>query len=220
MTWKKWHFFLLIITYCTCCFSKNRENPSLKQHQSQVSEDLAHVVWDIMETYEGEYNFQEVLLTLKKLNTGRIESKPLKDCYPSLITSLANKATEKELLNLQAAESYLCKIANRKDIQELVKDKLYYKILTDGVGKEIKNIKNAPLISFREKTLNGKILSENTSGIRILSSEMIPGLRQALEGMKVGEKREVFIHPNLAYREFPKPEPYSLIVIEVSLLSL
>lgn len=214
MTWKKWSFFLLTITYCTCCYSKNSKN------QSQVSEDLAHVVWDIMTTYEGEYNFQEVLLILKKLDAGRIESKPLKDCYASLITSLANKATEKELLNLQTAESHLCKIANRNDIHELVKDKLYYKIITAGVGEEIKNIKNAPLISFREKTLNGEILSENTSGIRILPSEMIPGLRQALEGMKVGEKREVFIHPNLAYREFPKPEPYSLIVIEVSLLSL
>lgn len=220
MTWKKWSFFLLTITYCTCCFSKNRENLSLKQHQSQVSEDLAHVVWDIMETYEGEYNFQEVLLTLKKLNAGQVKSKPLKDCYTSLITSLAKKATEKEMLNLQAAESYLCQIANREDIHEIVKDRLYYKIITAGVGEENKNIKNAPLISFREKTLSGKILSENTSGIRISLSEMIPGLRQALEGMKVGEKRELFIHPNLAYREFPKPEPYSLIVIEVSLISL
>lgn len=38
--------------------------------------------------------------------------------------------------------------------------------------------------------------------------------------MRVGEKREIFIHPDLAYREFPKPEPYSLIIIEVSLVSL
>ena len=218
MTWKKWHF-LLLITTCTCCYSKNSKNPS-KQHQSQVSEDLAHVVWDIMATYEGEYNFREVLLILKKLNAGRVKSKPLEDCYASLITSLANKATEKEILNLQTAESYLCEIANRNDIHEIVKGKLYYKTITTGLGEAIKSIENAPLISFREKTLNGEILSENTSGIRILPSEMIPGLRQALEGMKVGEKREVFIHPNLAYREFPKPEPYSLIVIEVALLSL
>jgi len=30
----------------------------------------------------------------------------------------------------------------------------------------------------------------------------------------VGEKREIFLHPDLAYGEFPKPEPNSLIVCD------
>ncbi|QZA59279.1 FKBP-type peptidyl-prolyl cis-trans isomerase [Candidatus Rhabdochlamydia porcellionis] len=220
MTWTKYLFFLLIITCCTYCHAKNSKNQPLKQQQSQVSEDLAHVIWNIMTTYEGEYNFRELMLNLKRLNTGKIQVKPLKGCYDSLITSLKNKVKEKEILNLQAAESYLCKISNRDDIYEIVKDKLYYKTVTTGAGEELKNTNNTPLISFRERDLNGEILSENISGIRISLSEMIPGLRKALEGMKVGEKREVFIHPDLAYREFPKPEPYSLIIIEVSLISL
>ena len=219
MTWTKYLFFLSAITCCSFCYAKNSKNQPLKQQQSQVSEDLAYVIWNIMTTYEGEYNFQELMLNLKKLNTGKVKSKPLNDCYASLITSLKNKAKEKEILNLQAAESYLCKISNRNDIHEMVKDKLYYKIATTGVGEELKNPNNAPLISFRERDLNGETLSENT-GIRISLSEMIPGLRKALQGMKVGEKREVFIHPDLAYREFPKPEPYSLIIIEVFLVSL
>ena len=219
MTWTKYLFFLPIITCCTYCYSKNSEKPSLKQQQSQVSEDLVHVIWNIMTTYEGEYNFRELMLKLKKINTGQVKSKPLKDCYASLITSLNKKIKEKEILNLQAAESYLCKVSNREDIHEIVKDKLYYKIKITGAGEELKN-NNAPLISFRERDINGETLSENTSGIRISISEMIPGLCKALQGMRVGEKREIFIHPDLAYREFPKPEPYSLIIIEVSLVSL
>ncbi|VHO00798.1 hypothetical protein [Candidatus Rhabdochlamydia sp. T3358] len=107
------------------------------------------------------------------------KSKPLKDCYASLITSLNNKIKEKEILNLQAAESYLCKISNREDIHEIVKDKLYYKIATTGAGEELKNTNNTPLISFRERALDGETLSENTSGVRISLSEMIPGLHKA-----------------------------------------
>ena len=218
MTWTKYLFFLSIIT-CSFCYSKNSKNQPLEQQQSQVSEDLAHVIWNIMTTYEGEYNFQELMLNLKKIKAGKIQEKPLKDCYASLITALNNKVKEKEILNLQAAESYLHKISTREDMHEIVKDKLYYKIANTGAGEELKN-NNAPLISFRERDLNGETLSENTSGVRISLSEMIPGLRKALQGMKVGEKREIFIHPDLAYREFPKPEPYSLIIIEVSLISL
>lgn len=219
MTWTKYLFFLSTITCCACCYSKNSKNQPLRQQQSQVSEDLAHVIWNIMTTYEGEYNFQELMLNLKKINAGKIQAKPLKDCYASLITSLNNKIKEKEILNLQAAESYLRKVSNRENIHEIVKDKLYYKIANTGTGEELKN-NNAPSISFRERDINGETLSENTSGIRISLSEMIPGLRKALQGMRVGEKREIFIHPDLAYREFPKPEPYSLIIIEVSLVSL
>jgi FKBP-type peptidyl-prolyl cis-trans isomerase len=219
MTWTK-YLFLSTIACCAYCYAKNSKHQSFKQHQSQVSEDLAHIIWNIMTTYEGEYHFQEFMLNLNMLNTGQVKPKPLKDCYSSLITSLKNKAKEKEILNLQAAESYLCKISNREDIHEIVKKKLYYKTITIGTGEELKNTNNTPLISFRERDLNGETLSENISGIRISLSEMIPGLRKALEGMRVGEKREIFIHPDLAYREFPKPEPCSLIIIEVSLISL
>lgn len=48
---------------------------------------------------------------------------------------------------------------------------------------------------------------------------MITGLRSGLEGMSVGEKREVYVDPDLAHREFPKPEPYSLIIVEITVIS-
>lgn len=148
MTWTKYLFLVPIIACCTYCYAKNSKNQSLKQQQSQVSEDLAHVIWNIMTTYEGEYNFRELMLNLKKLNTGQVQSKPLKDCYDSLITSLKNKAKKKEILNLQAAESYLCKMSNRDDIHEIVKDKLYYKTATTGTGEELKNTNNTPFDFF------------------------------------------------------------------------
>ncbi|QVL54977.1 MAG: FKBP-type peptidyl-prolyl cis-trans isomerase [Simkaniaceae bacterium] len=172
-----------------------------------------------MTTYEGEYNFDELSDNLQKLSTGKLKPKPLNDCYASLTESLEKKAEEKELLNLQAANSYLRKISNMNGIYEVVKDRLYYRVLSLGKGEEIKSVNNTPLVAFREKTLTGEVLSENVSGIRIPFSEMIPGLRRGLEGMNVGEKREIYIHPDLAYREFPKPEPYSLIIIEITVIS-
>ncbi|PWU14780.1 MAG: hypothetical protein C5B45_03890 [Chlamydiae bacterium] len=66
MTWTKYLFFLLMITCSSFCYTKNSKKPPLKQQKSQVSEDLAHVIWNIMATYEGEYNFQELNLILRK----------------------------------------------------------------------------------------------------------------------------------------------------------
>ncbi|MCP5505405.1 MAG: FKBP-type peptidyl-prolyl cis-trans isomerase [Chlamydiales bacterium] len=67
--------------------------------------------------------------------------------------------------------------------------------------------------------MDGKILSKNPLGIRLPLSETIIGLRKGMKGMRTGEKRELHIHPNLAYGEFPKPEPNSIIIIEVTLVS-
>ena len=207
--------------YLTCCYSEENKNEPIQKHQSQVSEDLAQVLWNVMQTYEGEYSFKELVINLWKLNAGKQESKPLNECFASLMEALEIKATDQEITNLQVADSYLQKLKSVNGIHELVKDKLYYKVITRGTGEVVKDLMNSsPLIFFKEKTINGEILSENTSGIRLPFSEIIAGFRNGLEGIRVGEKREIFIHPDLAYREFPKPEPCSLIVIEVTLISL
>ena len=220
MTWIKWRFFLITFFYLNCCYSEENKNEPIQKHQSQVSEDLAQVLWNVMQTYEGEYSFKELIVNLWKLDVGRQESKPLDECFASLMEALEIKATDQEITNLQVADSYLQKLKPINGIHELVKDKLYYKVITPGTGEVVKDLsESSPLISFKEKTINGEILSENTLGIRIPFSEVIAGFRNGLEGIRVGEKREIFIHPDLAYGEFPKPEPYSLIVIEVNLIS-
>jgi len=206
--------------YLTCCYSEEDKNEPIQKHQSQISEDLAQVLWNVMQTYDGKYSFKELIVNLWKLNEGKQESKPLDECFASLMEALETKATDQGIFNFQVADSYLQKLKAVSGIHELVKDKLYYKVITPGAGDVIKDLNNSsPLISFKEKTINEEILSENTSGIRLPFSEVIGGLRKGLEGIRVGEKREIFIHPDLAYGEFPKPEPYSLIVIEVTLIS-
>lgn len=208
-------FFLVSFICLSFCYSEED-----KKDRLQVSEDLAQVLWNIAGAYEGEYSFEEMFLNLWKLNTGKLEPKPLNECYPSLLESLEKKALEKEIFNLQAADSYLQKIKKIKGVNELVESKLYYEVINIGKGEIIKDKNSAPLISYVEKTLNDEILSEQSSGVRLPLSEMISGLRIGVEGMSVGEKRKIFIHPDFAYGEFPKPEPYSLIILEVTLLSL
>lgn len=212
---------LLFLSFLmTCCYAQENKASPAEIIQSSVSEDLAHVLWHIMSTYEGEYNFEEMTTTLCKLKADTIKTKPLEKCYSSLMRALEKKATEKGMLNLQSADTYMEHLNINSEFHEIIHNKLYYKIMKPGKSESTKDLTDAPLISFKEKTLDGKILSDCSSGIRIPLSETIPGFQKGLKGIRIGEKREIFIHPDLAYGEFPKPEPFSLIIIEVSLISL
>lgn len=219
MNWKKWILFLIVFS-SSASYSEEDKSRSLKENRSSVSDDLAHVLWHVMKCYGGEYDFQELVSTLSKLNEKKIKDKPLDKCYSSLLEALEKKASEKAVLNLQIANSFLRKLEATPGMNEVVKHKLYYKVIQSGNGESISKFIHSPLISFKEKTLNGEILSEYRSGIRIPLSETISGLQKGLVGIKVGETREIFIHPEFAYGDFPKPEPYSLVMIEVTLISL
>lgn len=211
----KWILFLLGFSSMAFCTEK-----AASKNQSLVSDDLAQVLWHVMKSYDGEYDFQQLVATLNNLHARKIKDKPFDECYASLLEALEKKASEKADLNLQSANSFIQKLETIPGINEIVKHKLYYKVIKPGKGKSISNFTRAPLISFKEKTVSGEILAENTSGIRIHLSETISGLRKGLAGIKVGEQRELFIHPDFAYGDFPKPEPYSLVIIEVTLISL
>lgn len=219
MIWKKWILSLIGFLSMLFCNEKN-DTFSSQKSQTLVSDDLAHVLWHVMKSYDHEYDFQELVSMLTQLNEGKIKNKPIAECYTSLLGVLEKKASENAILNLQSANSFLKQLEFNHEINEVIKHKLYYKIITPGKGKPINDFSRPPLISFKEKTLSGEILSECSSPIRIPLSETISGLQKGLFGIKVGEKREIFIHPDLAYRDFQKPEPFSLIIIEVSLIAL
>ena len=216
LTTRRWIcLYIMCMMSVSYCYSEESNKQT-----SQVSEDLAQVLWKIMEAYENEYVFEELFVNLWKLNTGRLKSKPLSECYGSLLAAIEKKAEEKYDTNLQKVNHYLKEIKQMDDFHEVIEDKVYYEIVNLGSGKMIQDLNSSPLISFTEKTLNGRILSENRSGIRLPLKEVISGLRIGLIGMREGELRRVFIHPDFAYKEIPKPEPFSMIIIELSLLAL
>ena len=75
MSWKKWILFLIVFS-STAAYSEEDKSQPLKKNQLSISDDLAHVLWHVMKSYEGEYDFQELVSTLSKLNEKKIKDKP------------------------------------------------------------------------------------------------------------------------------------------------
>ena len=211
--------FVILSLWISALFSNTVPKLYTKEEKSMYSKALAQIFWYTMEDYKGGYDFEEVITTLQALYQKKLKPGDLSNCYLLLSESLEKKINYQARQNLKKADAYFMKLHQDPSNIPLVKHKLYYKILVSGEGPPL-NQESIPLIQFTEKTISGDILKTSNHPIRIPLIETLPGFRQGVEGMKPGEKRKIFVHPELAYGELSRKEPNLMIIFEVELLSL
>ena len=51
-------------------------------------------------------------------------------------------------------------------------------------------------------------------------AETIPGFAKGVDGMCVGERRKIYIHPALGYGKVGYVPPNSLLIVDVEVISL
>ena len=137
-----------------------------------------------------------------------------------MITSLQERKFKNECeTNLKAAEAFLASNKENKNIIEIEEGKLQYKQLSAGNGK-ICTEEDTPVIKYEGRYLDGAVFGHSEKEEPIALKETIEGFRRAIIGMKVGEKREVYIHPNLGYGSNSCLAPNALLTFEVELTGL
>lgn len=122
--------------------------------------------------------------------------------------------------NLEIAEAFLANIADDHVI-ELIPTKLYYKQLQAGTGKIVEP-HHTPLLTYSMWTctpceeIEIYCLDEPSY---IDLEDTIPGFSYGVTGMREGEIRKLFIHPELAYGTCGKCEPNLLIIFQVEIIA-
>lgn len=122
--------------------------------------------------------------------------------------------------NLKTAETFLQKNAKEKGVVEIEPAKLQYLIVKEGSGADVKD-SDSPQIQYTGKYVDGTIFgsSQDTGGpITVPLSQTIPGFSKGLKGMKEGEVRKIFVHPDLGYGKTGHLPPNSLLIFEVELI--
>jgi len=122
--------------------------------------------------------------------------------------------------NLQSANEFLEKNAHASGVKEIEKGKLQYQIITEGHGEEVKP-HSSPLINYSGKYQDGTVFgsSEEVGGpITIPLDQTISGFSKGLLGMKEGEKRKLFIHPDLGYGTMGNLPPNALLIFEIEVV--
>lgn len=119
--------------------------------------------------------------------------------------------------NLQKANAFLKEIS--VESEEVIPGKVYMKILQDSQGEGLisSDCGNFKLKAYR---FQEEPFYENKEGVTQSMDTAIEGFGKGVVGMKIGEKRIIYIHPDLAYSTYDLIHPNSLIIIEVERLPL
>lgn len=122
--------------------------------------------------------------------------------------------------NLKAATEFLSKNSKAAGVIEMEPGKLQYTILEEGHGPVVLE-HSSPLIQYEGKYLDGTVFgsSKDVGGaITIPVDQTIPGFGKGLVGMKEGEKRRIFVHPDLGYGTTGHLPPNSLLIFDVEVI--
>lgn len=130
--------------------------------------------------------------------------------------------------NFKEGEQAIKKVAMDPDIVEIIPGKLYYKIIQAGEGQRLSmNHDRAAmeyLLYYLGGDKSGKLLAaaspSNLQKDMLNFHELIPGLAHGVLGMRVGEIREIYIHPDYAYGYKSRFEPGVAIKAQVELVFL
>ena len=121
--------------------------------------------------------------------------------------------------NLKEAETFLETNKKAKGVISLEEGKVQYKKLQSGEGA-ILDEKGRPVIRYVGKYLDSQIFGQSEKDT-ITLNEAIIGFKKGLIGMKKGEKRVIYVHPELGYGSSGyMPRPNTLLSFEVELLDI
>ncbi|MEI8329262.1 MAG: FKBP-type peptidyl-prolyl cis-trans isomerase [Chlamydiia bacterium] len=192
-------------------------NESPQPEITKISEAFGHLIGKNLESLGFKFDMQAVVLGLNDASQGKSSPMTEVECIQAITTIQEAAFTEQSKLNLSKAEEFLKKNKKTKNIVSLEKGKIQYKIEQEGVGIPLQaNL--APVIRYVGKFLDGSVFGESKEDEHIALDEMIPGLQQGMAGMKEGEKRTIYIHPELAYGTKGSLPPNSLLTFEIELI--
>lgn len=138
--------------------------------------------------------------------------------YEEMMAAVQEKAfKEMSSANLKAANDFMAKNKQDKGVVEVVPGKLQYVIVKEGNGATVEQ-HSSPKINYTGKYLDGTVFgtSEEMGGpITIPLDQTIPGFSKGIVGMKEGEKRRLYVHPDLGYGTTGQLPPNELLVFEI-----
>lgn len=195
-------FFLLLIL------------PSLLNAESPAK-IIAQQIWQGLPFQEEEFVtpfIQGLQANKAPLSENQINSLFVK-------TLRADKAL-KAKQNLIQADHYFQALKERKDLTCVIPGKLYYSVLKKSEGQVLTGIKAEVISSFDITSIKGdklcsRILKEDADPVPLI--HLMPGLARAMEGMKVGEIREIYIHPEYGYEKMEDIEANLALIAKVEL---
>lgn len=186
----------------------------------KVSEAFGHFIGRNLNSPGVKFDLESIIRGMRDGAAGKPAPMSDKD-YEDMMTVLQEKSF-KSLAesNLTVAKEFLAKNAKAEGIIEIQPGKLQYMILKEGTGPAVQP-HATPKIHYTGKYIDGSVFgtSEDVNGpIAVPLDQTIPGFSDGIVGMKEGEKRRLFVHPDLGYGTSGHLPPNALLIFDIELV--
>lgn len=185
----------------------------------ELSEMLGHLLARHLDSSQFEINIERFMEGIRHEQAG-LPAPMSEEDYETAMLSLSQSVFEEQAQsNLAIAENFLKEKQEDPTIHTMVNDKLLYQLNQPGQGEAVRP-GDVPLIHVHGTLLDGSVFasSRDSAPCMISLEQAIPGFSQGIIGMQEGEKRTLYIHPELAYGTEGYLPPNSLLIFEVELL--
>ena len=208
---------MLATTYAADNALKESKGESEKIDIEKVSEAFGHLIGKNLGSLGFEFDMAQVIKGIKDSSLGKEPPMNETECVQAI--SLVQEEAFQKLAadNLKNADTFMSTNAKERGIKELEKNKLQYKIEKEGTGTVVEE-HFSPMIRYTGKFLDGKVFGASQEDEMISLDETIEGFSQGIVGMKEGEKRTLFIHPDLGYGTNGYLPPNSTLVFEIEVV--
>ena len=194
---------------------------TLKHFQEQgFSTDLKRILKGLQDAVDGndseftDEEFQAVFLAFERERQ----------------STMTAKQREQGGKNRKAGEDFLEANKGKEGVKTMPSG-LQYKVLTAGKGASPKST-DTVRVHYRGKLIDGTIFDQSYKGekptkadtpIELEANRFIPGWKEALKKMKVGDKWQLYIPSELAYGEDGKPPTIgsnAVLIFDMELLAI
>ncbi len=187
---KQWPFLVLLLTV-SC---------SEQQSQDPVSFYKGYTWWkNTIESSDFPYNAEQVIEGIRAAASNQTLLVK-EETVVALMDRFRQTQTKK---NLADAEQILTNLS--EEWVEVIPSKLYYKSIKPGEGQPLNSdtIDLVYRVSILQNNSLREVFSTGASPMKVNLEYTIPGFTQGINGLLLGEKRIICMHPDLALGSYP-----------------
>jgi peptidylprolyl isomerase len=182
-----------------------------------ISEAFGHIIAKHIESLEVDFDFTHIVKGLQDAGLGKESPMSETECIEAITKSRETRFNELAKINLDLANAFMKKNQIEPNVSVIEEGKLHFRIEKEGEGDSVQE-GYSPVIRYTGKFIDGTIFGASKGEDLVTLDETIPGFGKGLLGMKEGEKRTLYIHPDLAYGTMGQLPPNSLLLFEIELV--
>lgn len=198
--------------------SKSEKNTQIDMEK--LSEAFGNFIGRNLQSPGLKFNIESLIKGIREGAAGKPSPLTEKE-YEEMMAAVQERAfKEMSETNLKSANEFMSKNNNEAGVKEIVPGQLQYSVLKEGTGPDV-TAHASPKIHYTGKYQDGTVFgtSEEMGGpITIPLDQTIPGFSKGIVGMKEGEKRRLFVHPDLGYGTTGQLPPNELLIFDIEVV--